>query len=206
MLGAMPGVPMRDPLSLLLASSLLAGGLAAGDPTLKPGAPMPPFALPGVDGKVLDSKTLKGPVLVVFLSVQCPYVKATEGRINALAKAYQGRVAFVGINSNESESAHLRVETLAGMQARSTASGYAFPYLKDESQSVVKAFGALCTPDFFLFDGQGALAYHGRLDDGGGREAEVTRQELKEAMEAVLGGRPAPEAKASMGCSIKWKK
>ncbi|HJV90823.1 MAG TPA: thioredoxin family protein [Holophagaceae bacterium] len=186
---------------------LLACGAFAGESALKPGAPLPPFSLRGVDGKVLDSKTLKGPVLVTFLSVQCPYVKATEGRINALAKAYAGRVAFVGINANESESAHLRVETLEGMKARAAASGYAFPYVKDEAQTVVKAFGALCTPDFFLFDAQGKLAYHGRLDDGGGRPEDVKRQELKEALDAVLAGRPVVgEPKASMGCSIKWKK
>ncbi|HJW34096.1 MAG TPA: thioredoxin family protein [Holophagaceae bacterium] len=191
----------------LLLPFLIATSAFAGEPALKPGAPMPAFALRGVDGKVVDSKTLKGPVLVAFLSVQCPYVKATEGRINALAQAYQGRVAFVGINANESESAHLRVETLEGMKARALSAGYAFPYVKDESQAVVKAFGALCTPDFFLFDAQGRLAYHGRLDDGGGRPEDVTRQELKEALDAVLAGRPvAGEPKASMGCSIKWKK
>jgi thiol-disulfide isomerase/thioredoxin len=193
---------MRLLLTLLLATSAFAG-----EPALKPGAPMPPFALMGVDGKVLDAKALKGPVLVIFLSVQCPYVKATDGRVNALATAYRGRVAFVGINANESESAHLRMESLEGMKARSASAGYAFPYLKDESQSVVKAFGALCTPDFFLFDAQGRLAYHGRLDDGGGRPEDVKREELKEALDAVLAGRPvAGEPKASMGCSIKWKK
>ncbi len=186
---------------------LIVVGATTGEPALKHGAPMPAFALMGVDGQVLDSKALKGPVLVTFLSVQCPYVKATEGRINALAKAYQGRVAFVGINANESESAHLRVETLEGMKARAASAGYAFPYVKDETQTVVKAFGALCTPDFFLFDAQGRLAYHGRLDDGGGRPEDVKRQELKEALEAVLAGRlVAGEPKASMGCSIKWKK
>jgi thiol-disulfide isomerase/thioredoxin len=191
---------MRRLLSLLLAPMLLAG-----EPALKPGAPMPAFALAGVDGKVLDSKTLKGPVLVMFLSVQCPYVKATERRFVALAKAYAGRVAFVGINANESESPKLRVETLAGMKARAAEAGYAFPYLKDDTQDVVRAFGALCTPDFFLFDAQGKLAYHGRLDDGGGREEAVTRQELKEALDAVLAGRAAEPGRPSQGCSIKWK-
>ena len=191
----------------LLLPLLIAPALLPGEGALKPGAPMPAFTLVGVDGKTLDSKTLKGPVLVTFLSVQCPYVKATERRINALAKAYQGRVAFVGINANESESANLRMETLDGMKARASALGYAFPYVKDETQAVVRAFGALCTPDFFLFDAQGKLAYHGRLDDGGGREADVTRQELKEALEDVLAGRPVALApKVSMGCSIKWKK
>lgn len=187
----------------LFLPALLAPLAAQG---LKPGDPLPTFALPATDGSTLDSKALKGPVLVVFLSTQCPYVKASEARINALATAYAGRVAVVGINSNESESEARREEGLAGMKARAEAQGYAFPYLKDEDQSVIKAFGGLCTPDFFLFDGAGKLAYHGRLDDGGGREEAVTRQDLREAVEAVLAGRaPAGEAKPSRGCSIKWK-
>ena len=184
---------------------LAATALAAQAPALNPGDPMPPFALPGVDGRVLDAKTLKGPVVVVFLSTQCPFVKASEARLNALAKAFAGRVAFVGINSNESESEARREEGLAGMKARAAAQGYAFPYLKDEDQTVIRAFGGLCTPDFFLFDAAGRLASHGRLDDGGGREEAVTRQELKEALEAVLAGRAPAPAKPSRGCSIKWK-
>lgn len=184
---------------------LLSAGLAAQAPVLKLGDPMPAFALPGVDGRTLDAKALKGPAVIVFLSTQCPYVKASEARLNALARAFAGRVAFVGINSNESESEARREEGLAGMKARAAAQGYAFPYLKDEDQSVIKAFGGLCTPDFFLFDGAGKLTYHGRLDDGGGREEAVTRQELKEALEAVLAGRAPAAAKPSRGCSIKWK-
>lgn len=184
---------------------LLSAALAAQAPALKLGDPRPAFALPGVDGRTLASKDLKGPVVVVFLSTQCPYVKASEVRLNALARAFEGRVAFVGINSNESESEARREEGLAGMKARAAAQGYAFPYLKDEDQSVIKAFGGLCTPDFFLFDAQGRLAYHGRLDDGGVRAEAVTRPELKEAMEAVLAGRTPAEAKPSRGCSIKWK-
>ncbi len=185
---------------------LLVPTLMAQAPVLKPGDPMPPFALPGVDGRVLGSGSLKGPVLVVFLSTQCPYVKAAEARIKALASAFTGRLTVVGINSNESESEARREEGLAGMKARHAAQGYPFAYLKDEDQTVIRAFGGLCTPDFFLFDGHGKLAYHGRLDDGGGREEAVTRQDLREAVEAVLAGRPpSGEAKPSRGCSIKWK-
>jgi len=191
---------------ILPLAAVLPAALAAQAPGLQPGDPMPPFALPTVEGRTLESKALKGPVLVVFLSTQCPYVKASEARINALAKAYAGRVAVVGINSNESESEARREEGLAGMKARAEAQGYAFPYAKDESQAVIRAFGGLCTPDFFLFDGAGKLAYHGRLDDGGGREEAVTRQDLREAVEAVLAGRaPVGGAKPSRGCSIKWK-
>jgi thiol-disulfide isomerase/thioredoxin len=193
--------------ALLLAvlPALLA---AQGGPKLPLGAAMPPFALPGVDGRVLDSKSLKGPVVVVFLSTQCPYVLASEDRINALARAYAGRVAFVGINSNESESETRRDEGMEGMKAHAARKGYAFPYLKDDSQAVIKAYGGVCTPDFFLFDANGKLVYRGRMDDNTTprKEAPVTRQDLKEALDAVLAGRPVdPDQKPSRGCSIKWK-
>lgn len=193
--------------SALLASlpALLA---AQAGPKLALGAPMPAFALPGVDGKTLDSKALKGPVVVVFLSTQCPYVMASEERINALARAYAGKVAFVGINSNESESEARREESLEGMKAHAAKRGYAFPYLKDERQAVIKAYGGVCTPDFFLFDASGKLVYRGRLDDNTTprKDAPVSRHDLKEALDAVLAGRPVdPDQKPSRGCSIKWK-
>ncbi len=195
------------PRALLLAAlpALLA---AQSGPKLPLGTPMPAFALPGVDGKVLDSRTLKGPVVVVFLSTQCPYVMASEERINALARAYAGRIAFVGINSNESESEARREESLEGMKAHAAKRGYAFPYLKDESQAVIKAYGGVCTPDFFLFDAGGRLVYRGRMDDNTTprRDAPVSRRDLKEALDAVLAGRPVdPDQKPSRGCSIKWK-
>lgn len=195
------------PRALLLAAlpALLA---AQSGPKLPLGTPMPAFALPGVDGKVLDSRTLKGPVVVVFLSTQCPYVMASEERINALARAYAGKVAFVGINSNESESEARREESLEGMKAHAAKRGYAFPYLKDERQAVIKAYGGVCTPDFFLFDASGKLVYRGRLDDNTTprKDAPVSRHDLKEALDAVLAGRPVdPDQKPSRGCSIKWK-
>lgn len=177
-------------------------------PKLALGAPRPAFALPGVDGRTVDGRSLKGPVVVVFLSTQCPYVLGTEDRLNALARAYAGKVAFVGINSNESESEARRDEGLAGMKAHAGQKGYAFPYLKDESQDVIKAFGAVCTPDFFLFDAGGRLVYRGRMDDNTTprKDAPVSRHDLRDALEAVLAGRAVdPDQKPSRGCSIKWK-
>lgn len=196
---------MRHALLLAAVPALLA---AQAGPKLPLGTPMPAFALRGVDGKVMDSRTLKGPVVVVFLSTQCPYVMASEDRINALAKAYAGRITFVGINSNESESEARREEGLEGMKAHAAKRGYAFPYLKDESQAVIKAYGGVCTPDFFLFDAGGRLVYRGRLDDNTTprKDAPIARHDLKEALDAVLAGRPVdPDQKPSRGCSIKWK-
>lgn len=193
----------------LLAASLLALSLhGQAGPRLKPGDPAPAFSLPGIDGKTLDSRDLKGPFVVVWLSTQCPYVLAVDPRLIATAKAYEGRVRFIAINSNESESPQRKDEGLPGMKAHAAKVGYPFAYLRDESQEVIKAYGAVCTPDFFLFDGGGKLVYRGRLDDNTTpqKDAPITRQDLREAIEALLAGRPVPaEQKPSRGCSIKWK-
>ena len=83
---------------------------------------------------------------------------------------------------------------------------YGFPYLHDEPQDVARAFGAVCTPDIFVFDAQRRLAYRGRIDDSWKDESKVTRRELATAIEALLAGkRPSPEQRPSMGCSIKWR-
>lgn len=191
-----------------LASLLLAPALALSAQqghALKLGDAMPAFALPGVDGRTLASRDLKGPVLVAWLSTECPVARATEDRINALAKAYQGRITVVGINSNAGEPPY--DENLPAMKARAGAKGYAFPYLRDEDQQVVKAFGALCTPDFFLFDAKGRLVYRGRLDDNAMQPSRVTRQDLKAAVDALLSGQPiSPDQPPARGCSIKYRK
>ena len=177
-------------------------------PRLKLGNPAPAFRLPGVDGKVLDSREIKGPFVVVWLSTQCPYVLGIDPRMIALARQFEGKVRFIAINSNESDSPQRREEGLEGMKAHARKVGYPFPYLKDESQDVIKAFGAVCTPDFFLFDAAGRLAYRGRMDDNTTpkKDAPITRQDLKDALEAVLAGKAVnAEQKPSRGCSIKWK-
>jgi peroxiredoxin len=175
---------------------------------LQLGDPAPAFRLPGVDGRTLDSKELQGPFVVVWLSTQCPYVLAIEPRIIATARQFEGKVRFIAINSNESDSPQRKEEGLDGMKAHAKKIGYPFPYLRDESQEVIKAYGAVCTPDFFLFDGKGRLVYRGRLDDATTpqKDAPVTTRDLRAALEAVLAGQPVnPDQKPSRGCSIKWK-
>jgi len=183
---------------------LLATALVAQVPTgLRLGDACPPFSLPGTDGKAHGPES-SAPLLVVFLSTECPYVLATQARINAYAKHYAGKVTVLGINANDVD-AH-RQESLAAMRAQAHGQGFVFSYLKDEPQAVTRAFGALCTPDFFLFDGARKLVYRGRLDDSWRDASKVTVGDLEAATEAVLLGRPvSTDQVPSRGCSIKWK-
>ena len=189
----------RHLLPLLLASALLAQS-----PGLKLGDPCPAFSLPGTDGRTHTAEAREPLLLVVFLSTECPYVMATQARINAYAKQFVGRVAVVAINANDVDT-HTK-ESLAEMQAQATGQGFAFPYLKDAPQAVTRAFGAVCTPDFFLFDATRKLAYRGRMDDSWRDATKVTARDLEAATEALLAGRPVAAAQVpSRGCSIKWK-
>lgn len=169
------------------------------------GGPCPDFALPGVDGKVWHRDDFRAPVLlVVVMCNHCPYVQAVDGRINALAKTFAGRCDVVGINANDSDA--YPEDSFEAMRSRALTLGFVFPYLHDASQAVAKAFGAVCTPDFFLYDQERRLRYRGRLDDNWQDSAGVSRQELRLAIEALLSGQPIPEIQyPSMGCSIKWK-
>jgi peroxiredoxin len=169
------------------------------------GTPCPPFTLPGVDGRLWSRDDFHAPaLLVVVMCNHCPYVQAVDDRLNALARAYAGRCAVAAISPNDTVA--YPEDSFEAMRARAEEKGYVFPYLWDEEQTVVRALGATCTPDFFLFDAHRHLAYRGRLDDNWKDAAKVTRQELKEAIEAVLAGDPPSGAQhPSMGCSIKWK-
>jgi thiol-disulfide isomerase/thioredoxin len=141
---------------------------------------------------------------VVFLSTECPYVLATQARINAYAKKYTGKVAVLGINANDVDT-HAK-ESLADMRTQATGQGFVFAYLKDEPQTLTRTFGAVCTPDFFLFDGTRKLVYRGRLDDSWRDPAKVTVRDLEAATDAVLAGKPvSADQPSSRGCSIKWK-
>lgn len=171
------------------------------------GTRAPAFSLPGVDGNTwsLDSFRDARALLVVFTCNHCPYAKAAEGRLADLARDYQERgLRVVAINAND--ASRYPDDSFEGMKARAADKGFPFPYLHDESQAVARAYDAACTPDLFLFGPERRLFYNGRVDDDWKDPANVTREDLREAIEALLEGRPLEfEPVPSMGCSIKWK-
>ncbi|GAB0057124.1 hypothetical protein SIID45300_01445 [Candidatus Magnetaquicoccaceae bacterium FCR-1] len=171
------------------------------------GAFAPEFALPGVDGKTHTLESYQSsPVLVVmFICNHCPYVQAIEERLIVLARELQPRgVAFVGISSNDPTS--YPEDSFENMRLRANKKGYPFDYLYDGNQRTARDYGAVCTPDFFVYDRERTLRYRGRLDDSPRNPAAVRREEMKEAILALLEDRAIPEPQnAAMGCSIKWK-
>ncbi|HEU4867733.1 MAG TPA: thioredoxin family protein [Actinomycetota bacterium] len=171
------------------------------------GSEMPPFELPDPTGQTVAGSSFQGtPLLVMFICNHCPYVKHIRPRLAEVTKDLAGRgLAVVGINSNDSEL--YPDDSPEAMKAEAEEFGYTFPYLVDEDQSVAKAFRAACTPDLFLFDGEGKLAYRGQFDSSRPKNNEpVTGADLMAAAEAVLEGRPVPEdQRPSIGCNIKWK-
>jgi peroxiredoxin len=181
--------------------------MAVETPPPELGAPCPGFQLPAVDGKTYARDDFAAaPVLcVMFICNHCPYVKAVEDRIIRLARDFAGRgVQVVAVCSNDAES--YPDDAFDKLRERWRDKGYGFPYLHDEAQDLARAFGAVCTPDIFVYDRSRKLAYRGRIDDSWKDESKVTRHELAEALEAlVTGGAPSPQQRPSMGCSIKWR-
>jgi len=178
--------------------------------TIPEGAPAPDFSLPGVDGKTysLASFNDQKALVVMFMCNHCPYVIAVQDRINALAREFAPRgVALVGINPND--SVRYPDDSFEAMKKRAAEEGFAFPYLRDETQEVARAYDAVCTPDPYVFENVGGkflLRYHGRIDDSWKDESAVKHRELAEALEKILAGQKIEaQTHPSMGCSIKWK-
>src|SRR5439155_1055318 len=156
------------------------------------GTAAPDFSLPAVDGKTYSLASFRDkPVLAVaFWCNHCPYVQAWEDRTIAVQRDYAGKgVQFVMINANDAES--YPEDDFANMVERSKRKGYNFPYLRDESQKVAESYGAVCTPDFFVFDSARKLRYRGKLDDSKEPKA-VKKQVMREVLDAVLAGKQPP--------------
>jgi peroxiredoxin len=183
--------------------------LMESDSELSHGDEAPYFSLPGADGETysLDSFADSEALLVVFTCNHCPYAKAKVEELNRLAESYDG-LAVVGINPNDEatnpdDSFEAMRETVESGEVRYTA------YLRDESQEVARDYGAVCTPDPFLFERDGdafRLAFHSRVDDATNPDDEPTEFEMRAAVEAVLADEEIPvEERPSRGCSIKWR-
>ena len=175
--------------------------------TLEIGQPAVDFDLPGVDGKnhsladFAEAKIL----VIVFSCNHCPYVIGSEDRMNAFYADYADRgVAMIAINSNEIEGHP--TDSLEHRVARAAEKRFRFPYVRDDSQEVALAYGALRTPHYYVFDGDRRLRYTGRMDDDPRRAGHETTRELRDAVDALLDGRsPEVELTNPIGCNVKWK-
>ena len=149
-------------------------------------------------------------LLVMFICVHCPYVKHVEQELARIGADYDGKIGMVAISAND--VAAFPEDSPAEMKKQAARLGFKFPYLYDETQEVARAYGAACTPDFFLYDADMKLVYRGQLDDsrpkrpsGGGNDIPVTGKDLRAALDAVVAGkRPDTNQRSSIGCNIKW--
>jgi peroxiredoxin len=173
------------------------------------GGAAPDFDLPDtVSGQSMTLEDIRSDVatVVMFLCNHCPYVKHVNAELVAVATHYQPRgVGFVAISAND--VATYPEDSPEQMQVVAREVGYPFPYLYDESQDVARAYGAACTPDIFVYDRDGRLAYRGRLDASTpGNGAANDGADLRRALDALVDGRPVDgDQVPSMGCSIKWR-
>jgi peroxiredoxin len=174
------------------------------------GTPAPDFRLPDtVSGETLSYADIAGSqaTLVMFICNHCPFVKHVLDELVRLGTDYTSpEVGIVAISSNDVTGyPQDRPERMKELAERR---GFEFPYLFDEPQNTARAFGAACTPDFYVFDAGQRLAYRGQLDDSRpGNGIEVSGRDIRRALDCLLGGQPVPEVqKASIGCNIKWKR
>ncbi|MFA9561907.1 MAG: thioredoxin family protein [Nitrospirota bacterium] len=173
------------------------------------GTPMPSFALPDVRSQeIIDPETFqnKSALLVMFICRHCPYVVHVQEELTKLARDYQEKdLGILGISSNDVTG--YPADAPPRLKEMAEQLGWQFPYCFDETQAVAKAFTAVCTPDFFLFDRQRHLVYRGQLDESRpGNGKRVTGQDLRAALDAVLSGQPvSSQQRPSAGCNIKWK-
>jgi len=173
---------------------------------LKAGDKAPDFDLLGIDDKkhsLNDYKDYTG-MLVIFMCNHCPYVKAKIEAIKEIHKKFKDKIAVVGINSND--PTNYPDDSFENMKIIAKEKGIKFDYLVDETQEIAKKYGAICTPDPFLFDGKMKLIFHGRIDNAMKPEDIATEKTMINNIEKFLSGEKIKkDFDPSIGCSIKWK-
>lgn len=210
--------------ALLTAALLLSPACLAQDevshatdvpPILKIGSQAPDFNLPGIDGKqhTLADYSKAKVLAIVFTCDHCPVAEMYEHRIKQLTADYRDKgVTLIAINPNDPRAVHLSEmghtdlgDTLAEMKIRATYRGFNFPFLSDgATQSVALKYGPTATPHIFIFDQARTLRYEGRIDNNS-REELVNKREARDALDAMLAGKPVAVASTpAMGCSTKW--
>jgi len=179
--------------------------------TLQLGQTAPDFDLPGVDGKnySLDSFRDAKLLVIVFSCNHCPYVVGSEERMIRFANDYKDKgVAMVAINSNETVGHP--ADSFEHMKQRAGEKKFPFVYVRDDTQEIALAYGALRTPHYYVFDRDGSgnrkLRYTGRMDDNPRNPGQETTRELRDAVDALLAGKKPPvEVTNPIGCNVKWQ-
>jgi peroxiredoxin len=174
--------------------------------SLKTGDTAPDFSLMGIDDKIhsLESYVGSKGLLVIFMCNHCPYVKAKIDAIKQIHEKFKESVALVGINSND--STEYPDDSFENMKKIADEKGMKFDYLVDEKQDVAKKYGAICTPDPFLFDQNRKLVFHGRIDNAMNPDDTATENTMQKNIEKYLAGEKIEkDFDPSIGCSIKWK-
>ena len=174
---------------------------------IKIGDKAPDFRLPGTDGKAYSLNDFKARkvLAIIFMCNHCPYVKGSLERIKQLQSDFGIKgLQVVGINSND--QVNYPDDSFEKMIEMSKEKKLNFVYLRDEDQSAANAYGAQCTPECFVFDGERKLRYHGRIDDNYKDEKAVKVEDLRNAVDALLHKRKVSfELTPAVGCSIKWR-
>jgi len=174
--------------------------------TLKTGDSAPDFSLKGIDDEIhsLESYAKNKGLLVIFMCNHCPYVKAKVDAIKQIHEKFNENIAVVGINSND--SIEYPDDSFENMKKIANENGMKFDYLVDDKQDVAKRYGAVCTPDPFLFDEDRKLIFHGRIDNAMNPDATATENIMQNNLKKFLAGEKIEkDFDPSIGCSIKWK-
>ena len=174
--------------------------------TLKTGDSAPDFSLKGIDDQIHSLESYAGSkgLLVIFMCNHCPYVKAKVDAIKQIHEKFNENIAIVGINSND--SIEYPDDSFENMQKTAYEKGMKFDYLVDDKQDVAKRYGAVCTPDPFLFDEDRKLIFHGKIDNAMNPGATETENTMQNNLKKFLAGEKIEkDFDPSIGCSIKWK-